>query len=73
MKSVRHLTPPATVRLKRVAAIPERVRLMELGFLPGADIHVMSRGATGGFLVAVGDSRIAIGDRTAGGLEIVDA
>ncbi|MER7504339.1 FeoA family protein [Nonomuraea pusilla] len=73
MRTVRHLTPPATVRLGRLLAGPERPRLLELGLLPGALVRVLSRGATGGFVLAVGDTRIAIDDGTAAGLEVADA
>ncbi|MCN9243806.1 ferrous iron transport protein A [Streptomyces sp. RY43-2] len=56
-----------TLRRLRVRA-GERLRLLELGFVPGALLHVIARGATGGLLVGLGDARVALDGATAGAL-----
>lgn len=57
------------VRIDRVR-VPagERLRLAELGFVRGAEVRVVGRGATGGLLVALGDARVALDSATAHGV-----
>jgi ferrous iron transport protein A len=62
------------VRLRRLAvARRERVRLVELGFVPGARIRVVGRGVAGGLVVAIGDARVALDARTGGALVVESA
>ncbi|MGW3499028.1 FeoA family protein [Streptomyces sp. NPDC001020] len=61
-----------TLRRLRVRA-DERLRLLELGFVPGAPLHVVARGATGGLLVGLGDARVALDGATAGALLVEPA
>ncbi|WP_107046727.1 FeoA family protein [Streptomyces albus] len=57
------------VRLRRIAAGSElRLRLLELGFVPGTELRVLARGLAGGLVVAHGDTRTALDDRTAAAL-----
>lgn len=51
----------------------DRLRLAELGFVRAADLWVIARGATGGLLVALGDARVAVDDRTAAALTVTPA
>ncbi|MFE4857822.1 ferrous iron transport protein A [Streptomyces sp. NPDC056670] len=58
-----------SLALLRVEADPRcRLRLLELGFVPGAGLRVVGRGATGGLLIAHGDARTALDSATAAGL-----
>lgn len=45
-----------------------RRRMAELGFVRGATVSVLSRGAHGSLLVAVGDARIALDAEAAAAL-----
>jgi Fe2+ transport system protein FeoA len=58
-------------RLK--AGAGDRLRLLELGFVPGAQLHVVARGATGGLLVGLGDARVALDGSTASSLLVKSA
>ncbi|MEU6126884.1 FeoA family protein [Streptomyces sp. NPDC047123] len=59
------------VRVDRLTVPPgDRLRLAELGFVRGARMRVVGRGATGGILVALGDARIALDDATALRIEV---
>lgn len=59
------------VRLCRLAAgRTQRLRLIELGFVPGAWLRVLGRGGGGGLVVAVGDARVALDSRTGGALVV---
>jgi len=40
-------------------------RLLELGLVPGTVLRVLTRGATGGLILAAGSTRIAIDARVA--------
>jgi Fe2+ transport system protein FeoA len=58
-------------RLTGIAAAGSaRRRLLELGFVPGQVLRVLGRGATGGLLLAVGDSRIALDQQTCTALRV---
>jgi Fe2+ transport system protein FeoA len=58
-------------RLHRISAGRElRLRLLELGFVPGIELRVIGRGLTGGLVVAHGDTRTALDDRTAAALVV---
>lgn len=58
--------PGVPVRLEHLAVpASERLRLVELGFIRGAELRVLGRGATGGLFVALGDARIALDSATA--------
>ncbi|MER5561994.1 ferrous iron transport protein A [Streptomyces sp. NPDC048491] len=60
-----------SLALLRVETDPRcRLRLLELGFVPGATLRVVGRGATGGLLVAHGDARTALDSATAAGLQV---
>jgi Fe2+ transport system protein FeoA len=60
-----------SVRLTGMAvAGPMRRRLLELGFVPGQILRVLGRGATGGLLLAVGDSRIAVDRQVCAALKV---
>lgn len=50
-----------------------RLRLIELGLVPGRRLRVVIRGATGGLVVAVGDTRIALDAQTSAGLVVAAA
>ncbi|MCC3655702.1 MULTISPECIES: FeoA family protein [Streptomyces] len=59
------------VRLRRIAADRElRLRLLELGFVPGTELRVLARGLAGGLVVAHGDTRTALDNRTAAALVV---
>ncbi|MGH4028997.1 FeoA family protein [Actinomycetota bacterium Odt1-20B] len=66
--------PGARVRLTHVT-VPagERLRLAELGFVRGAELRVLGRGATGGLFVGLGDARIALDTATAHDLHVSHA
>lgn len=71
MPSLNDSRPGTTVRITgidpgRHGASPRR--LLEFGFVPGADVTVIARGATGGVLVGLGEARVALDARTAGRL-----
>ncbi|MEV6950558.1 FeoA family protein [Streptomyces sp. NPDC051183] len=73
MPSLNDSRPGTTVRITGIApgAGPGgggRRRLLEFGFVPGADVTVIARGATGGLLVGLGETRVALDSRTAGRL-----
>ncbi|MEV7415866.1 FeoA family protein [Streptomyces sp. NPDC089919] len=68
MPSLLDRRPGTTVRLTGIAPgrpAEGRRRLLEFGFVPGAEVTVIARGATGGLLVGVGEARIALDSRTA--------
>ncbi|WP_424215159.1 FeoA family protein [Streptomyces sp. BI20] len=68
MPSLNDSSPGTTVRLIGIApGGPEnsRRRLREFGFVPGADLTVVTRGATGGVLVGIGATRVALDADTA--------
>ena len=60
----------AAVTLSRITGPrPQRRRLAELGFVPGAHIEVVGRGGVRGLVLAVNsDTRVAIDAATAGDL-----
>jgi ferrous iron transport protein A len=59
------------VKLRRLTASrDERLRLVELGFVPGAWIRVIGRGTAGALVVAVGDARVALDSRIGGSLVV---
>ncbi|WP_414166573.1 FeoA family protein [Streptoverticillium reticulum] len=63
--------PGVRVRLGRLCLPgPDRLRLSELGFLPGHEIRVVGRGAAGGLVVALGDARYAVDADTARGIRV---
>lgn len=65
---------PEPARLHRITADRElRLRLLELGFVPGAELRVVGRGLTGGLVVAHGDTRTALDTRTAAALVVQKA
>ncbi|MCX5126548.1 MULTISPECIES: FeoA family protein [unclassified Streptomyces] len=71
MPSLYDSRPGTTVRITGIdpgQAGGSRRRLLEFGFVPGADVTVIARGATGGLLVGLGDTRVALDTRTAGRL-----
>ncbi|MDD9376106.1 FeoA family protein [Streptomyces sp. ZAF1911] len=71
MASLNDSRPGTTVRITGIdpgQAGGSRRRLLEFGFVPGADVTVIARGATGGLLVGLGDTRVALDTRTAGRL-----
>ncbi|MEV7521102.1 FeoA family protein [Streptomyces sp. NPDC091371] len=73
MPSLNDSRPGTTVRLTGIAPAAgqdggSRRRLLEFGFVPGADVTVIARGATGGLLVGLGETRVALDSRTAGRL-----
>ncbi|NBM20481.1 FeoA family protein [Streptomyces sp. GC420] len=53
------------VTLRSVTAHRERLRMAELGFVPGASIRVVSRSLGGRMVVAVGAARLALDGPTA--------
>lgn len=53
-----------------VAAQFDRLRLLELGFVPGSRIRIIGRGAAGALVVAIGDTRVAMDARTGGSLVV---
>lgn len=56
-------------RVRRVTgATRHRRRLIELGFVPGAILTVLGKGALGGLVLALGDARVAVDAATAGTL-----
>ncbi|MER5885351.1 ferrous iron transport protein A [Streptomyces sp. NPDC001941] len=70
--SLRSQGPGAHVRVVRVGVgAHDRLRLAELGFVRGARITVLGRGATGGLRIALGDARLAIDDDTADAVDVV--
>jgi Fe2+ transport system protein FeoA len=65
---------PGPARLHRIAADRDlRLRLLELGFVPGTELRVVARGFAGGLVVAHGDTRTALDDRTAAALVVQKA
>ncbi|MFJ7265180.1 ferrous iron transport protein A [Streptomyces sp. NPDC099050] len=71
MPSLNDSRPGVTVRITGIdsgQAGGSRRRLLEFGFVPGVDVTVIARGATGGLLVGLGDTRVALDTRTAGRL-----
>ncbi|MCJ0874817.1 FeoA family protein [Streptomyces sp. AP-93] len=71
MPSLNDSRPGTTVRITGIdpgRAGGSRRRLLEFGFVPGADVTVIARGATGGLLVGLGDTRVALDTHTAGRL-----
>jgi ferrous iron transport protein A len=59
------------VTLRRLTAgRHDRLRLVELGFVPGASIRVIGRGTAGALVVAVGDARVAMDARIGGSLVV---
>lgn len=62
---------PGPVRLHRITAARElRLRMLELGFVPGVELRVVGRGPAGGLVVAHGDTRTALDDRTAAAIVV---
>jgi ferrous iron transport protein A len=62
------------LRLRRVTgAQRHRRRLSELGFVRGAVLSVIGRGAMGGLVLALGDARVAVDSFTAGTLVVEPA
>ncbi|MER7761648.1 ferrous iron transport protein A [Streptomyces sp. NPDC097619] len=69
MPSLLDHRPGTTVRLTAPGPeAPGRRRLLEYGFVPGVQVTVIARGATGGLLVGLGEARVALDSRTATGL-----
>ncbi|MFC7307117.1 ferrous iron transport protein A [Streptomyces monticola] len=72
MPSLNDCRPGTTVRMAGIenpeGGTTARRRLLEFGFVPGAEVTVIARGATGGLLVGVGEARVALDFRTAAGL-----
>jgi Fe2+ transport system protein FeoA len=63
--------PGSRVRLRGVRGRPtQHRRLLELGFVPGAVIRVVGRGAVGGMVIALGDARVALDSRTGGSMVV---
>ena len=55
------LRPGASGWLQRLAGLgPARARLLQLGFVAGREVHVISRGLRGSVLVGLGDARVAV-------------
>lgn len=53
------------VRLREISSDARtRLRLVELGFVPGVTIHVIGRAHAGGLVVLVGDARVALDGRS---------
>ncbi|MGW1076286.1 FeoA family protein [Streptomyces sp. NPDC002537] len=72
--TLRSCRPGNRVLLRRLnVPATERLRMAELGFVRGAELRVVGRGATGGLLVALGDARVALDDATAQGIEVARA
>jgi len=51
-------------------AAPTRLRLAEFGLRPGAVVRMVSRTAGGGCMLALGQSRVAVDERTAACLRV---
>ncbi|WP_199547710.1 FeoA family protein [Streptomyces sp. N35] len=69
--TLRGCAPGTHARIRRITTdAQDRLRLAELGFVRGAEIRVVGRGATGGLLLALGDARVAVDDATAGAVAI---
>jgi Fe2+ transport system protein FeoA len=74
MITLRDCVPGDRLRLRRLRVrAADRLRLLELGFVPGASLRVIARGATGGLLVGLGDARVALDGGTAGSLLVEPA
>jgi Fe2+ transport system protein FeoA len=72
--TLRDCIPGDRLRLRRLRVrATDRLRLLELGFIPGAVLDVVARGATGGLLVGLGDARVALDGATAGALLVESA
>jgi Fe2+ transport system protein FeoA len=68
---LRDCQPGSSVRLSgHIGGHPQRRRLLELGFVPGAVIRVIGRGAVGGLVVALDDARLALDARTGGSMVV---
>ncbi len=68
---LRDCRPGSHVRLSGlIGGHPQRRRLLELGFVPGAVIQVIGRGAVGGLVVGVDDARLALDARTGGSMVV---
>ncbi|MFJ9343236.1 ferrous iron transport protein A [Streptomyces sp. NPDC101733] len=68
MPSLNDSRPGTTVRITGIdpgQSGGSRRRLLEFGFVPGAHVTVVARGATGGVLVGLGAARVALDSRTA--------
>ncbi|MFJ7203573.1 ferrous iron transport protein A [Streptomyces sp. NPDC098789] len=68
MPSLNDSRPGTTVRISGIDPGHRggsRRRLLEFGFVPGAEVTVIARGATGGLLVGLGATRVALDSRTA--------
>lgn len=49
------------VVLREVTATgPDRRRLLEWGFIPGARLRLVARSVAGGLVVGIGDARVAL-------------
>ncbi|MFJ9448074.1 ferrous iron transport protein A [Kitasatospora sp. NPDC101235] len=71
---LRDCTPGDRLTLCRLRVrAADQLRLLELGFVPGALLQVVARGATGGLLVGLGDARVALDGATAGALLVEPA
>ncbi len=69
--TLRGCAPGTHARIRRITTdAQDRLRLAELGFVRGARVCVVGRGATGGLLLALGDARVAVDDDTAHALEV---
>ncbi|MFG3496631.1 FeoA domain-containing protein [Streptomyces sp. NPDC047886] len=61
----------ARVTLRAVTARhDERLRMAELGFVPGAPIRVVGRGGGGRMVIALGDTRLGIDAPTGAALVV---
>ena len=68
---LRECPPGSRVRLRGMRGRPaSHRRLLELGFVPGAIIRVVGRGAVGGMVIALGDARVALDARTGGSMVV---
>ncbi|MPZ79013.1 MAG: ferrous iron transport protein A [Actinophytocola sp.] len=71
MVVLRDCPPGADMTLRAVVAGGrERLRLVELGFVPGARIRVVGRHGASGLVVAVEDTRVALNARTGAALVV---
>ncbi|MFD6433332.1 ferrous iron transport protein A [Streptomyces venezuelae] len=64
MPSLNDCPPGTTVRVVGATG-PDRRRLFDFGFVPGAEVTVIARSVAGGVLVGLGDARVALDSGTA--------
>lgn len=63
--------PGSVVRLSGLPReLTSRRRLAHLGFVPGAQLRLISRGPAGGIIVAVDEARVALDARTAAAVAV---